>query len=233
MANQWCTDLFTYSYINHASCFLVFVEFLTFHPSLGHDAFDFLYPIRCLESSRGNYVLDLGNRVRNEINSSSLISCLGLFILWWPLRCLLQLPVRYSHRRYQTRLLINFYEVAEGTYTYSLSNQSVVSIPFTATYCNVEFDNFLGPTTEGFDTNLSSSCLSSILQDCNNYIAANPVTTYYPKISSPCCGNDCDIWAMTARVLYWPTPAVRPGITSYVDENGFTLYEYRALSWIK
>ncbi|MCJ1472084.1 hypothetical protein MMC13_000731 [Lambiella insularis] len=27
---------------------------------------------------------------------------------------------------------------------------------------------------------------------------------------------------MTARVLYWPTPAVRPDITSYVDENGFT-----------
>ena len=119
---------------------------------------------------------------------------------------------------------------AESNYTYLPSNQSITSIPFTATYCAGQFDDLLGPTTKGFDGSLSSSCLSSILENCNSYVAAHPVTTYYPHIASPCCGNNCDIWAMTARVLYWPTPAVRPNVTSYVDENGFTLYERHVLS---
>lgn len=163
-------------------------------------------------------------------NSLPLTLCLDLPISWRPLPSSLQLPVRPPLVRHKTRSNSNTCAEAEANYTYLPSNQTRTSIPFAATYCAGQFDNLLGPTTTGFGASLSSSCLSSILQNCNSYVAEYPVTTYFPNISSPCCGNQCDIWAVTARVLYWPTPAVSPNITSYMDEKGFTLYEHHALS---
>ena len=112
----------------------------------------------------------------------------------------------------------------------SSSNISTYSIPpttsqlFNSSFCEDQgYQWQLGPTTDWFPASLSSSCLSSILQRCSSYIADHPTTSYDPLFSRPCCGNECLFWAQTAKVIYWPTPALQPGVTSIVDGNGFTL----------
>ena len=46
---------------------------------------------------------------------------------------------------------------------------------------------------------------------------------FTPVISPPCCGK-CTIDVNIAQVVYWPTPALQPNISTINDLNGFVLY---------
>ena len=54
-------------------------------------------------------------------------------------------------------------------------------------------------------------------------------SSFIPTYTSPCCGTCC-VTVNNAQVFYWPTPAPDPGVTSVVNEDGYTLY---ALSYQK
>lgn len=58
--------------------------------------------------------------------------------------------------------------------------------------------------------------------------ASTPATlisySSYPSFMPPCCGQCSLTIESGAQVLYWPTPAPEPPVSSIVDANGFTLY---------
>ena len=42
-------------------------------------------------------------------------------------------------------------------------------------------------------------------------------------VTPPCCDTFCDIGVSAAQLLYWPTPAPVPAVTTVVGSDGFTL----------
>ena len=51
---------------------------------------------------------------------------------------------------------------------------------------------------------------------------AHPIFT---GLSPPCCGS-CFVYIGSAELMFWPSSTSQPGITSFVDTDGFTLYVF-------
>ena len=106
------------------------------------------------------------------------------------------------------------------------------------------------PAFYGLEASVKSYCLSFEAADYSNYMRSYIATQYShsiftvpydttatypasvgslfytpswtPKITPPCCDTFCNIGAASAQMLYWPTPAPVPGITTVVGPDGFT-----------
>lgn len=102
----------------------------------------------------------------------------------------------------------------------------------------VEIDG-LSAYFRNLNASLSGYCLSLQIKSFYNFKATNtipPLTStirdgnftftippqYSATISPPCCGQ-CYIQADEAHVVYWPTPAPQPNISTIVGANDFTL----------
>ena len=100
--------------------------------------------------------------------------------------------------------------------------------PFDAWWCK-KYGGFLGdspPVFYGFNSSVRSLCYSIEKSAYNSHYAhATPTSEWSATITPPCCDpstKTCAIIHGDAQVLYWPTPAPTPAITTLVS-NGFTL----------
>lgn len=80
----------------------------------------------------------------------------------------------------------------------------------------------------GLNASAHSSCLSLEEADYSSWAAtASRAVDVYPPawspvLTPPCCDNFCDIKASAVQLFYWPTPAVVPNVTTFVDSTSFT-----------
>ena len=76
----------------------------------------------------------------------------------------------------------------------------------------------------GFDPQTKSFCLSIENADFSSFFATQSSTaSWSPTITSPCCNTDCTIQPANAQILFWPTPAPLPNVTTLVGTDNFTL----------
>lgn len=96
-----------------------------------------------------------------------------------------------------------------------------------------KYGAYENPYTSLTDKSLASQCGSSWSDEFSNYLATGSLTSYASELvyanywfhtpKLPCCGG-CNIGAISAELIYWPTPAPTPAVSTFVDDVGFTLY---------
>lgn len=81
-----------------------------------------------------------------------------------------------------------------------------------------------GPLFSGFEPSIRSHCYSLEAADFSSWYAkGDTLGGWGPTYTSPCCDLfSCDLTVATANLIYWPTPAPVPNVTSIIS-NGFTL----------
>ena len=117
-------------------------------------------------------------------------------------------------------------------------------VPFEEYWCNYWAgqnantpDSFPGSQGSPYFWNLSDTVKSHCLSlEAENYTswAAHPQTNsvvdgnftesvfWQPVLTQPCCNTYCNLEAASAQLLYWPTPAPNPNISTIVS-NDYTL----------
>lgn len=65
-------------------------------------------------------------------------------------------------------------------------------------------------------------CLSLEEADYSSYYATHSTGWWSAITSAPCCDEICSLKVARAQVLYWPTPAPVPNVTSVIGPDGFT-----------
>ena len=80
------------------------------------------------------------------------------------------------------------------------------------------------PLFYGFNDSIKRTCLSINKASFSSWVNEFDHTQdWWPTQQPPCCDLHCYLSLGSAQVLYWPTPAPTPGITTMVGLDGFTL----------
>ena len=81
--------------------------------------------------------------------------------------------------------------------------------------------NKVDPLFYGMNASVKSYCLSIEEANYSSYQASQ--CGFWTTITSaPCCDQICSLKVASAQVLYWPTPAPMPNVTSVIGPDGFT-----------
>lgn len=88
------------------------------------------------------------------------------------------------------------------------------------------------PYLYGLNATAKEFCLSLEKANYSSWVTDPPPPSTFgtfvepamwgPTLTQPCCDTFCNIYASAAQLLYWPTPAPVPAVTTIV-EDGFTL----------
>ena len=74
----------------------------------------------------------------------------------------------------------------------------------------------LDPLTKSFCSSLEKENYTSFFANSRNG------KSWVPVYTSPCCDtSSCAVQVANAQMLYWPTPAPVPGVTTIVGSDGF------------
>ena len=82
----------------------------------------------------------------------------------------------------------------------------------------------LNETTKNYCLSLQKAQYTSFINQLPTALpyASELLTDWGPVVTPPCCDDVCQMRVSGAQLLYWPTPATFPNVTTII-ENGFTL----------